>query len=244
VFKGGNALDFAWQPNRSTLDLDFSFDESANRFTADVDTIRRLLEQGFRVVSSSHGVSFRVNSVRQQPSGEDKTFITYSARVGYGLPDETQLLLRMANRQPSPHVIPIDISINEPICGSTTLLLDDDRAQLRISTLEDIVSEKLRALLQQPVRNRNRRQDVLDIAVIIHNHLELDRGQIGAYLLIKAAARGIAASKGGFRDREVAARANVDYDALAATTRSIFIPFDEAFATVLALVDELPIPAE
>ena len=23
VFKGGNALDFVWQPNRSTLDLDF-----------------------------------------------------------------------------------------------------------------------------------------------------------------------------------------------------------------------------
>src|SRR3954453_2864499 len=26
VFKGGNALDFVWQPNRSTLDLDFSAD--------------------------------------------------------------------------------------------------------------------------------------------------------------------------------------------------------------------------
>jgi hypothetical protein len=34
----------------------------------------------------------------------------------------------------------------------------------------------------------------------------------------------------------------VDYDALAATTRTVFIPFDEAMATVLALVDELPIP--
>lgn len=26
VFKGGNALDFIWQPNRSTTDLDFSLD--------------------------------------------------------------------------------------------------------------------------------------------------------------------------------------------------------------------------
>lgn len=24
VFKGGNALDFVWHPNRSTIDLDFS----------------------------------------------------------------------------------------------------------------------------------------------------------------------------------------------------------------------------
>jgi hypothetical protein len=29
AFKGGNALDFVWQPNRSTRDLDFSSKDSA-----------------------------------------------------------------------------------------------------------------------------------------------------------------------------------------------------------------------
>jgi predicted nucleotidyltransferase component of viral defense system len=29
VFKGGNALDFVWSPNRSTSDLDFSADMRA-----------------------------------------------------------------------------------------------------------------------------------------------------------------------------------------------------------------------
>ena len=29
VFKGGDALDFVWSPNRSTIDLDFSADMRA-----------------------------------------------------------------------------------------------------------------------------------------------------------------------------------------------------------------------
>ncbi len=34
VFKGGNALDFVWRPNRSTIDLDFSLDMEAATFDA------------------------------------------------------------------------------------------------------------------------------------------------------------------------------------------------------------------
>ena len=51
-------------------------------------------------------------------------------------------------------------------------------------------------------------------------------------------------SKAAFRNPEVAERARVDYDALEATTRTVFIPFAEAFAAVLLLVDELSIPEE
>src|SRR6187549_2448159 len=40
-------------------------------------------------------------------------------RVGFALPDETKLLIRIANGQPSTHVLPIEISLNEPISAST-----------------------------------------------------------------------------------------------------------------------------
>ena len=43
VFKGGNALDFFWQPNRSTLDLDFSLDNDASRFDVSAESIEALL---------------------------------------------------------------------------------------------------------------------------------------------------------------------------------------------------------
>ena len=241
VFKGGNALDFIWQPNRSTIDLDFSLDMADGRFEAAVDTIRILLMQGISLVSSRFGVAIAVYSVRQEPPGENRTFITYTARVGYALPDEHRLLIRMANNQSSPHIIPIEISINEPICDSTVFTLDESYSVLRVNTLADILSEKLRALLQQPLRNRNRPQDLLDIAVIIRSHPDLDRNQIAAFLQAKADARHVPVSRAAFHNPEVAECASVGYDALEATTRTLFIPFDEARATVLSFVDDLPI---
>lgn len=244
VFKGGNALDFVWQPNRSTRDLDFSVDMAGTRFQPNIETIRTLLGRALTIATPRFGVAFAINSVRQQPPGADKTFITYAARLGYALPDERQLLIRMANKQPSPHLLPIDISINEPIGDSTVFTIDEHYEPLRVSTLEDIVGEKLRALLQQPLRNRFRRQDLLDIAVVVRGHSELERDQVAAFLLAKADARDVPVSKAAFRHPEVARRARVDYAALEPTTRTIFIPFDQALTTLLAFVAKLPIPDE
>jgi predicted nucleotidyltransferase component of viral defense system len=44
VFKGGNALDFVWMPNRSTVDLDFSLDPT--------DSCRPSIRTCFRHCSS------------------------------------------------------------------------------------------------------------------------------------------------------------------------------------------------
>ena len=70
----------------------------------------------------------------------------------------------------------------------------------------------------------------------------MDRAKIGAFLLAKANARNVKVSKAAFRDTEIAERARFGYETLERTTRILFIPFDEAFALVLTLVDELPIP--
>ncbi|MGH2559330.1 MAG: nucleotidyl transferase AbiEii/AbiGii toxin family protein [Thermomicrobiales bacterium] len=246
VFKGGNALDFVWQPNRSTTDLDFSLDITDPHFEANTDTIRALLGRGFNLVSARFGMAFAIHGVRQNPPGMNRTFITYETSVGYALPDERQLLIRMANNQTSSHVIRIEISINDPICDSTVFTIDENYPQLRVSTLEDIVGEKLRALLQQKetIRKRKRRQDLLDIAVILRTRPDLNREQITAYLQVKAAARFVPVSRAAFHDPEIAECAQEDYAALEATTRVTFIPFDDALATVLAFVDDLPIPAE
>ncbi len=241
VFKGGNALDFIWQPNRSTIDLDFSLDMVEGVFPAGIDTIRTLMDRACTRAGRRFGVAFAVHSVRQQPPGDDKTFVTYTSRIGYALADETRLLVRMANNQSSPHVIPVEISINEPICGSTLVTIDERSDPLRVSTTEDIVAEKLRALLQQPIRRRTRPQDLLDIAVIVRGNPGLNRDLVGTYLTVKAAARDVPVSRDAFRHQDVLARAAVGYDELAATTRSIFIPFDEALATLRDFVDELPI---
>lgn len=60
--------------------------------------------------------------------------------------------------------------------------------------------------------------------------------------MVKAAARDVPVSRAAFRDPDIRARAQQDYGALAATTRVLFIPFDDAFDEVLRLVDLIPIP--
>lgn len=203
VFKGGNALDFVWQPNRSTQDLDFSSADD----TLDEPRLRTLMDQSLAQVGRSLGPVLRVRG------------------------------------EPSKSVVQLDISLNEPICDAQPIDIQAANP-LRVSTVEDIVAEKLRSLLQQPIRNRNRRQDVLDIAVLLRNHVHLDRVRVAQYLCRKAEARRVPVSRAAFRNPEVERRARLDYDALKATTRQTFIPFDEAFRELLGFVAQLDIPAE
>lgn len=241
VFKGGNALDFVWQPNRSTIDLDFSVDHTSSLAMPDAVRIRTLLERGSPVVSAELGVVLKVHRVQPNPRGTDRDFVTFEASMGYALPDEERLRQRMAQGEPSTHAIKLDISINEPI-GSTLLIELSPGSQIRVATMEDIVAEKLRALLQQPIRNRQRRQDLLDIAVILQEHPEVDRSLVSEFLLAKANARDVPVSRSAFRNPEVVGRAREGYAELEVTTRVRFLPFDEALDLLYSLVDELDIP--
>jgi len=238
VFKGGNALDFIWQPNRGTLDLDFSISgELATEFTE--QSIRRYFEQSLTIVGRQLSILFRVHRVDQNPPGDDKTFVTYEAKLGYALQDEQRLRRRMDLGMPSTRVIEVDISLNDPICQYEER--DLAGGTLRVCTLEDIVAEKLRALLQQPIRNRGRRQDLLDIAFLRRYGRALDLSSVATFLRTKAHARSIHVSREAFRSREVLDRASSDYSALQQVTRGLFIPYEEAVTELLRLVSELPI---
>lgn len=238
VFKGGNALDFVWQPNRNTLDLDFSIDHDMVAFDIGVESIRRYFERSIGAVQQRYGV----HSVRQMSPGLNRTFPTFTVRIGYALPDEPALLRRMDDGPPSPHVIDVEISVNEPLGSATTTLLAPSLPPLRVGTVEDIIAEKLRALLQQPIRNRQRRQDLLDIAVLLRLHPGIDRDAVGRFLVLKSGARGIDARRSAFAAPEIRRRASVDYDRLRETTRVLFIPFDEAWEMLMDFVQSLPIP--
>ena len=239
VFKGGNALDFAWQPNRSTLDLDFTIESGE----FDEVSLSASLALGLTSASLQSGALLQLHSVTQQPRGANRTRVTYKTIVGYALPDELALRQRMERGLKSSQTIQADISKNDPICAATTFRLDDIR-ELRICTVEDIVAEKLRALLQQEGRNRQRPQDVLDIALAVRNHPDLNPINIASFLLTKSAERDIEVTQKAFQSPELAERARSGYEPLRTTARSVFIPFDEAFAEVLAFVGTLPIPEE
>jgi predicted nucleotidyltransferase component of viral defense system len=246
VFKGGNALDFVWSPNRSTLDLDFSADMSAEG-AADLGEagLEGTLSRALNVSGRELGVVMRVHGVRRQPPGEGKTFVTYTARIGYALPGDQRNRTLLEAGQSSQYVVPLEVSINEPIGADENLDIGGGRS-LRVGTLEDIVAEKLRAFLQQKgeIRNRTRPQDLLDVAHLLRRGKPLNLDEVSRFLLTKAEARNVPVSKEAFRDPELARRANHEYDQLRNTVRAPegFVPFDEALKALYGLVEKLDVP--
>jgi predicted nucleotidyltransferase component of viral defense system len=112
-----------------------------------------------------------------------------------------------------------------------------------VCTLEDILAEKLRALLQQPIRNRHREQDVYDIArFTIQSARPMDRLKIAEYLKRKAAVREIEVRRSAFDDK-VRSMAEFEYDTrIRRQGGDDYIPFDKAWEAVLALVNSLDLP--
>jgi predicted nucleotidyltransferase component of viral defense system len=237
AFKGGNALDFVWQPNRSTRDLDFSSRES----TLTTERLSTFLTPSLERVSRSTGVLYRVQRMERQPPGPDRSFITLEGKIGYALPDDPRNRQLIQQDNSSKATVPVDVSLNDPICK----ILEVDIASsnpLQVCQLEDIVAEKLRALLQQSLRNRHRPQDVLDICVAVQENPDLDLNLTAQFLLEKAKARNVPVSRAAFHQEEIRSRAFEGYNELRETTRNTFIEFEEAFVIVLSLVDGLPLP--
>lgn len=242
VFKGGNALDFIWSPNRSTRDLDFTVNPDHDSELPDHDEVRMMMATSLRTTLAQHGLTARIQKWESFPRRPgNHRFSSIQATVGFALADQPLLVQRIQDEQASPQIIPMDISFSDPVCAFVTTRMANG-TELSVATSDDIAAEKLRALLQQPLRNRSRRQDVLDLAVLIRAQA-LDAAKVADFLLRKSVARDVVVSKAAFREAEIRQRASDDYDQLEALARHTFIPFDDAFATVLAFVDELAIPA-
>jgi Asp-tRNA(Asn)/Glu-tRNA(Gln) amidotransferase C subunit len=212
-----------WQPNRSTLDLDFSSRDP----DLTIERLRGYFEPSLQRVSSASGTLYRVQKIGKQPPGEDRSFVTFTVSIGYALADDARNQQRIQNGEFSKARIPVEISLNEPICAIQEIDMESSNA-LQVSTEEDIFAEKLRALLQQIPRNRTRPQDVLDIAVNLSTGNKLRPDVVADYLHRKAAARNVEVSLQRFEDDELWSRAEQDYIALESTTRTLFIPFISA----------------
>jgi len=161
ALKGGNALRLIYQTPRSTKDLDFSVD--GNGVPDESEHLREALDRALRRAEQRFGVRAKCQRVKRKPRSPNATRPTYDIGVGYQLPSDRYYHNFMDRNVRT--VIPLEITFFDRVCdvSSHTLCPDEDES-IRVCTLEDIVAEKLRALLQQKLRNRHRWQDVFDIA--------------------------------------------------------------------------------
>lgn len=242
VLKGGAVMALAFKSNRVTADVDFtSIVEPAGFADQIADDLNAILPQT-AIRLGYLDLLCRVQTVKKMPKPlnfEEFDFPALLIRIGSaerGTGEEKRLEAGRAIR-----VLDIEISFRDQVYAFQELNLTGPGVAVRAFTLHEIIAEKLRALLQQPIRNRNRRQDVYDIAYLIETNKlsDKDRRSILETLIEKCRARGIEATPDSMDDPEVRRRAEVDWNTLALELDDL-PPFDERFAMMRELYISLP----
>ena len=247
VLKGGSLLAIAYSSPPFTPDLDFTDRE----FPADApEALRSLLDPALTRAAAALGYTdlrCRVQRIKQRPrlstfAGADAPALD----VTIGAVDNTPSGSRSLSAGQAADVLEINISYREPLVSfeEASLLGRVEPAAaprtLLIYSVAEIVAEKLRAYLQQPVRKRNRRQDVYDLAWLVGEHgAELDRAAVLATLREKAHARGIEPGPDMIDDPECISRAKRDWGTLKAEVGRI-PEFEKCFAVVREFYRSLP----
>ena len=240
ALKGGNALNAFWILNRSTRDLDFSINKQIT-----LQEFETRLNGTFKKAQTDLGILFRIQRGRKDddpnpPSGP--TFQVLRMRVAFALDGEFDLTRRIESGTDLEldNTVPLEVAADECVCETVQVQVDG-LYPLKLCTIEDIMAEKLRSLLQQILRGTTRKQDVLDLAVIIQEGIPFDLGKVSEFLRQKAPMRHVIAVKTQFKDPRVKALASTDYETMRGNAK-VFIPFEEAFTMVMGLVDSLAIP--
>lgn len=244
VLKGGNALRWIYQGPRASVDLDFSSkvphpsqpkEESAKMLAS----VEKTLNQNLLLVATSHQFErMIVQSSKVLPKRRDvREFPALELKVGY--------TRKPGAKWPFPQAIKVEISLNEVVCDYSPW--QSGSLRVSVSTLDEIISEKLRAILQQEKRKRFRSSDVYDIWFFwSHTRRRLDLKKISLYLLQKSAERDNVGEvvKSRFQSTEIRARSEHDYAVIAERLlgNAKLPPFDKAYGKLLELVSLLDIP--
>lgn len=135
----------------------------------------------------------------------------------------------------------MDISFKEPVINVQVLGVGDGAESIFAYSTEELIAEKLRALVQQKLRNRRRRQDIYDIDWLIQN-VPLDdaaKARILSAFQEKAEARETPVSMDSLDDPEIKERASADWNTLALELGDL-PDFNELYDRVRAFFKSLP----
>ena len=240
IMKGGILLAIRYESSRYTRDIDFS---TAQQF-ADFD------EQKFRsnfegrlavaVEELDYGIDCRLQSYSVKPRRSNADFQTIQMTLGHaekGTKKHSHLLAKNC-----PDVVDVDYSFNEQTESIDQLRFSDGTVIYAYSFV-DLVAEKMRALLQQEVRNRVRRQDAYDLFRILKGNPVTDealKGLILDALKSKAASRGLTVQRESMANKEIIERSKKEYPQLADEILEDLPPFDEVYGFVRSFYESLP----
>ena len=241
VMKGGVLLAVRYESDRYTRDIDFSTALTQHELTPDQFIREFDAALAVAVDRSQHGLGCRIQGSKLNPPSMESTTPTLQIRVGYAPLSDERRSARLRRGQ-STTVVSVDVSYNEIVTAEEVIDLGDG-TEIVGSTLTDAVGEKYRAMLQQPVRDRARRQDVFDIHMLLNvrrAELEVGRREVLDALIAKCRDRGVTPMADGLRDEQVMARSRADYPRLADEIPRALPPFDDVYRAVREYYESLP----
>lgn len=242
IMKGGILLALGYWSTRFTTDIDFSTETRLPDFDVEGFVARLDAELARAVDELDYGVDCRVQRWEQRPPDPDASFPTIRINVGYADRGDTRAHRRLS-RKNAPHVVKVDFSLNEPRGEPEVFEIDDGRS-IQVYSFHDLVAEKYRAVLQQVVRNRFRRQDVYDLHLLLRSREpgidETTRSKMLHSLKEKSAARSLIVNRESMRDPEIVRRSREDYRLLQNEIEGELPDFDEAYDAVRRFYEDLP----
>jgi len=240
--KGGILMAVAYESPRNTGDVDLS--TTADPEEGIAEGIKDALDAAFPSVCADLGyptMMCAVQSFKYFPKGErfpKNQGPAIKMKIGYALRGSAQQ--RHFDERRSPTTLEVDVSFKEPIGAIQLLNFKETDKSVKAYSLVSLMAEKFRALLQQEIRNRYRRQDVYDLySLIIRFPLDEDeKGRLLEILKEKCVARGIIADRNSLEQEPIVERAKADWSTMELEIGEI-PDFDVCFREVNALYKSL-----
>lgn len=248
VMKGGILMGLLYKNRRYTQDIDFS---TSRLFDLSDDANKQFFIDAFdealnvASVELMYGIKCKVQSFRVEPN-KNSTFPGVKMTIGYANTQNNSLMNRL-DRKESPHTVPIDYSFNEPLGEIQELIINDDSVEtIKVYSLESLLAEKFRAILQQSVRKRSRRQDIYDIYHLMNEGYVCNNSQekevVLAILKQKSVGKNIdhLLHKNGLDHEATKIMAKKDYALIKDETEGDLPDFDKAYEIINGYFKSLP----
>ena len=242
IMKGGLLLALRYHSSRFTRDIDFSTSKRLQEF--DVPMLLTGIAEALASVSADneHAMALRLQSHEiKPPNRPEVNFPTLQMRIGYASRLEPKSLKRL-EATGSTQVVQVDYSFNEWASG--TEQQEVDGGHLLMYAFHDLVAEKLRSVLQQPIRGqgRPRYQDIYDLFLLLGTTVQADdKTVILAKLFESSRDRHVFVHKDALRDEQVIKLSREQYTTVLPSLVSGSLPeFEVAYAVVQEFFETLP----
>jgi predicted nucleotidyltransferase component of viral defense system len=241
IMKGGMLMALRYESSRFTKDADFSTREIYTK-GKDKELIEELEAQlSLASVELPYDISCKIQRSELKPAEKNVSFPTLALNIGYAPRSNFNAIKRLQSKQAS-SIVEIDYSYNEAVLDIEVLKLSDGE-EIQAYSLINLMAEKYRSLLQQTIRQRNRRQDVYDLALLLNEVKDWSHGErqkLKELIIASSESRGIQANSKSLSDPKIMNMAQKGYQDLVIEVEESLPEFDDIYGAISYFYENLP----